>query len=90
MSADNFFLQRMVSILEAIQAQFFDFRNVLLQLMEPESTVLAIPDKDLTPISFEAPVRAGEEMYRDLQWKYFTAVRMRAQYSCSNVCDTVT
>ena len=45
--------------------------------MEPESTVLAIPDKDLTTHQLAgvlgAPVRAGEGMYRDVQWTYFTA-----------------
>ena len=52
------------------------FKDVLLQLMEPESIVLAIPDKDLTTHQLAgvlgAPVSAGERMYKDLQWKYFT------------------
>ena len=52
------------------------FRDVLLQLMEPESIVLDIPDKDLTTHHLAAvlgaPVSAGERMYRGLQWKYFT------------------
>ena len=52
------------------------FRDLLLQLMEPESMVLAIPEDDLDTHQLAgvlgAPLEAGEKMYRDLQCKYFT------------------
>jgi len=39
--------------------------------MEPESIVLAIPDKDLT--THQLAWSSRERWRGDLQWKYFTA-----------------
>jgi len=70
MSADNFFCRGWSAYWKQSRCNSLT-RNVLLQLMEPESIVLAIPDKDLT--THQLAWNSRERWRGDLQWKYFTA-----------------
>ena len=52
------------------------FKDILLELLDEEKNVLEIPKKDAATHKLAGlvggPLEAGEKMYTDLQWKYFT------------------
>jgi hypothetical protein len=53
------------------------FKDILLELHARCSIVLEIPEPDTNSHSLAncvgGPLEAGEKMYTDLQWKYFTS-----------------
>ena len=52
------------------------FKDILLELVGKEDTVFKIPEEDSATHKLASlvggPLEAGEKMYTDLQWKYFT------------------
>lgn len=53
------------------------FKDILMQLLDNDKVVLKIPKHDSSTHALAdrvgGPLEAGEKMYTDLQWKYFTA-----------------
>lgn len=53
------------------------FKDIQLKLHGQEDEVLKIPESDVASHELASrvggPLEAGETMYTDLQWKYFTA-----------------
>ena len=53
------------------------FKDILLELHGQEDVVLKIPERDAETHKLAnhvgGPLEAGEKMYTDLQWEYFTS-----------------